>query len=96
MYFSDVGTIALILALGFAVYTVVVAVLGAIRGIAPLVASAKRSTLTVTFFLLAGAKANLDGINNPAIYVIRPPLGAADEEKTRSQFNEFCRLLHRL
>ena len=55
MYFSDVGTIALILALGFAVYTVVVAVLGAKRGIAPLVASAKRSALTVTFFLLVAA-----------------------------------------
>ncbi len=57
MYFSDVGTIALILALGFAVYTVVVAVLGAIRGIAPLVTSAKRSALTVTFFLLVAASA---------------------------------------
>ncbi len=57
MYFSDVGSIALILALGFAVYTVVVAVLGAIRGIAPLVTSAKRSALTVTFFLLVAASA---------------------------------------
>src|SRR5713226_469477 len=45
------------LALGFAVYTVVVAVLGAIRGIAPLVTSAKRSALTVTFFLLVAASA---------------------------------------
>ena len=57
MYFSDVGTIALILALGFAVYTVVIAVLGAKRGITPLVASAKRSSLTVTFFLLVAASA---------------------------------------
>jgi cytochrome c-type biogenesis protein CcmF len=57
VYFSDVGTIALILALGFAVYTGVIAVLGAKRGIAPLVASAKRSSLTVTFFLLVAASA---------------------------------------
>ncbi len=57
MYFSDVGTIALILALGFAVYTVVIAVLGAKRGITALVASAKRSSLTVTFFLLVAASA---------------------------------------
>jgi cytochrome c-type biogenesis protein CcmF len=52
VHFSDLGTIALILALGFAVYTAIVAVLGATRGLAPLVASARRSALTVTFFLL--------------------------------------------
>jgi len=55
VYFSDLGTIALILALGFAVYTVIVAVLGATRDLASLVASAKRSALTVTFFLLMAA-----------------------------------------
>jgi len=57
VYFSDLGTIALILALGFAIYTIIVAVPGAIRGNAPLVASAKRSTLVVTFFLLTASTA---------------------------------------
>ncbi len=52
MYFSDLGIISLILALGFAVYTIVVAVLGATRDIPQLVASAKRSVLIVAFFLI--------------------------------------------
>lgn len=52
MYFSDLGIIALILALGFAIFTIVVAVLGAIRNFPLLVASAKRSVLVVAFFLL--------------------------------------------
>ena len=55
MYFSDLGTTALFLALGFAVYTVTVAILGATRASAPLVASAKRSALVVTFFLLTAS-----------------------------------------
>ncbi|QBD81220.1 heme lyase CcmF/NrfE family subunit [Ktedonosporobacter rubrisoli] len=57
MYFSDIGIIALILATGFALYTVVIAVLGAVRNKAQLVASAKLSTLTVAFFLLLAAAA---------------------------------------
>ena len=57
MYFSDLGVIALLLALGLAVYTVIAAVLGAIRSSSPLVASAKRSTLAVTFFLVLAAAA---------------------------------------
>ena len=52
MYFSDLGFISLLLAAGFALCTIVSAVTGALRGSAPLVASAKRGTLTVTFFLL--------------------------------------------
>ena len=52
MYFSDLGIISLILAVGFAVYTMVVAVLGATRNMAQLVASAKRGVLAVTFFLM--------------------------------------------
>jgi cytochrome c-type biogenesis protein CcmF len=57
VYFSDLGIISLILALGFAFYTMVVAVLGAIRGIPQLVASAKRSILAVTFFLILASAA---------------------------------------
>jgi cytochrome c-type biogenesis protein CcmF len=57
VYISDLGIISLILALGFAVYTVVVAVLGAIRDIPHLVASAKRSILAVSFFLILASAA---------------------------------------
>ena len=52
MHFSDLGNISLIVALGFAIYTVVLAVLGATRNIPQLVTSARRSLLAVTFFLL--------------------------------------------
>ncbi|HZR42390.1 MAG TPA: cytochrome c biogenesis protein CcsA, partial [Ktedonobacteraceae bacterium] len=52
MYFSDIGTIALILASGFALYTVIASVLGAIRGVPALVVSARRGVLAVTFFML--------------------------------------------
>ncbi len=52
MYISDLGTIALILALGFALYTIVVAVSGAVFSKDQLVASAKRSVLAVAFFML--------------------------------------------
>src|SRR5713226_7472439 len=45
VYFSDLGFISLILALCFAIYTIVMAVLGAVRNMPPLVASAKRSVL---------------------------------------------------
>ncbi|MBE3558029.1 MAG: heme lyase CcmF/NrfE family subunit [Ktedonobacteraceae bacterium] len=57
MYFSDLGIIALILALGFACYSVVAAVLGAVRHIAPLVESARRGVLIVTGFTLLAAAA---------------------------------------
>ncbi|MDQ2903220.1 MAG: heme lyase CcmF/NrfE family subunit [Chloroflexota bacterium] len=57
MYFSDVGIIALILALGFAVYTLIVAVLGAVREMPPLVASARRAVLIVAGFLLLASAA---------------------------------------
>ncbi|HEX7734485.1 MAG TPA: heme lyase CcmF/NrfE family subunit [Ktedonobacteraceae bacterium] len=57
MYFSDLGSIALILALGFAVYTMIAAVLGAVYNLPRLVISAKRSTLVVTFFMLLAAAA---------------------------------------
>lgn len=52
MYFSDLGTIALILAAGFALYTIFAAAWGAQRNMPLLVKSALRSTLAVTFFLL--------------------------------------------
>lgn len=55
MYFSDLGVIALLLALGFAVYTIVVAVLGVTRDLPALIASAKRSTIVVTLFMLLAA-----------------------------------------
>ncbi len=57
MYFSDLGTIALILALCFAVYALSAAVLAASRDSAPLITSAKRSALMVTFFLLVASAA---------------------------------------
>ncbi len=52
MYFSDLGSIALILASGFALYTIFAAVLGIKRNMPQLITSALRSTLVVTFFLL--------------------------------------------
>ncbi|HEX4714396.1 MAG TPA: heme lyase CcmF/NrfE family subunit, partial [Ktedonobacteraceae bacterium] len=57
MHFSDLGVLSLILALGFAVYTLVAAVLGGARKSSRLVASAKRGTLTVTFFMLLASAA---------------------------------------
>lgn len=57
MYFSDLGNISLVLALGFAVYTVIAAVLGAARNQPQLVASAKRGTLIVTCFMLLASAA---------------------------------------
>jgi cytochrome c-type biogenesis protein CcmF len=57
VYFSDLGVIALILALGFAFYTIVASVLGAVRCMPQLVQSAKRSLLTVTFFMLLASAA---------------------------------------
>ena len=57
MYFSDLGIISLVLALGFAVYTVIAAVMGGVRNQSQLVASAKRGTLIVTFFMLLASAA---------------------------------------
>ncbi len=57
MYFSDLGIIALILAAGFALYTIFAAAFGAQRNMPLLVASALRSTLVVTFFLLLASAA---------------------------------------
>ncbi len=57
MYFSDLGVIALFLALGFAAYTPVAAVLGATRNFPRLVVSARNSTLVVAFFLLLASAA---------------------------------------
>jgi cytochrome c-type biogenesis protein CcmF len=57
VYFSDFGYISLILALGFALYTIIAAVLGATRSTPQLVRSAKRALLAVTFFLLLAAAA---------------------------------------
>src|SRR2546426_4050673 len=57
VYLSDAGFIALILALGFSLLTIVLAVLGAGRGSVPLIASAKRGALTVTCFLVLAAAA---------------------------------------
>ncbi len=57
MYFSDLGIISLILALGFALYAIIAAVLGALRSANQLVESAKRSVLTVTFFMLLASAA---------------------------------------
>lgn len=57
MYFSDLGIISLVLALGFAVYTVIAAALGGRRNSPQLVASAKRGTLVVTCFMLLASAA---------------------------------------
>ncbi len=61
MYFSDIGVIALILALGFSVLAMIIAVIGAVHRIPAsaqaLVMSAKRSVLAVTFFLLLASYA---------------------------------------
>lgn len=57
MYFSDLGIIALILALGFASYTLVVAVLGAVRNMPQLISSSIRSALVVTGLMLLASAA---------------------------------------
>jgi cytochrome c-type biogenesis protein CcmF len=59
VYFSDLGIIALILALGFACYTGVVAVVGAIRAMPQLITSAQRGVLAVAVFLLLASGALL-------------------------------------
>ena len=57
MYFSDLGSIALILAISFALYTIFAALLGVKRNMPQLITSALRGTLVVTFFLLLAAAA---------------------------------------
>ncbi len=61
MHFSDLGTIALILALGFSVLAMIVAVIGAVHRVPTssqaLLQSAKRSVLVVAFFLLLASYA---------------------------------------
>jgi cytochrome c-type biogenesis protein CcmF len=57
VHFSDLGFIALILALGFAIYTGCAAVVGARRGSRLLVVSAKRGVLVVACFLLLASAA---------------------------------------
>ncbi len=52
MYFSDLGLIALFLALTFALYTVGAAIFGAVRHLPQVVRSAQRSTLVVTCCLI--------------------------------------------
>ncbi len=61
MYFSDIGTVALILALGFSVLAMIVAVVGAVHrtpaSSLALILSAKRSVLAVAFFLILASYA---------------------------------------
>ncbi len=57
MYFSDLGIISLILALGFALLAIIVGVLGAVRNTVSLVDAARRSALAVTFFMLLASAA---------------------------------------
>jgi cytochrome c-type biogenesis protein CcmF len=52
VHFSDLGIIALMLGLGFAIFTGVAAVIGAIRSKPLLVSSAQRGVLVVAFFLI--------------------------------------------
>ena len=55
MHFSDLGMIAQLLALVFAVYAVAASVLGAVRHNAALVASGRRAVLMVATFLVTAA-----------------------------------------
>jgi len=57
VHVSDLGVIALILALVFSAYTLLAAVLGAVRVSAPLVASARRGVLAVMILLLLASAA---------------------------------------
>lgn len=52
MYFSDIGFIALMLALGFSVLTIIIAMVGAVRGLPQAITSAKRAVLVVAGFLI--------------------------------------------
>ncbi len=55
--FAALGNITLILALGFALCTILMAILGATRGLSQMVVCAKRSLLVVTTFLLLASAA---------------------------------------
>ncbi len=55
MHVSDLGVISLALALGFAIYTIITGVLGAVRRSPRLVASMRRGVLVVAFFLIAAS-----------------------------------------
>jgi cytochrome c-type biogenesis protein CcmF len=55
VYFSDLGNLALILALGFALFSAIIAIIGAVRARPLWVASARRGVLVVTGFLLLAA-----------------------------------------
>jgi cytochrome c-type biogenesis protein CcmF len=52
VYFSDLGTISLILALGFALYTIVAAIVGARRELPQMVLSAQCSLLVLTCLMV--------------------------------------------
>jgi len=52
VHFSDLGYLSLLLACGFAVFTGIIAVVGAIRTKPRLLRSAQRGALVVTFFLI--------------------------------------------
>ena len=49
----------------------------------------------VAFFLLTGTKGDTTRLAGQSVYVIRPPLGATDEEKCREQYDDFCRRMRR-
>ncbi len=55
MYFSDLGNFALILALGFALISAILAIFGAVRARPQFVTSARRGVLVVAGFLLLAA-----------------------------------------
>ncbi len=57
MYYSDLGTISLMLALAIAVYATIAAVLGSVRALPQLVQSARRAVLAVAFFLVLASAA---------------------------------------
>jgi cytochrome c-type biogenesis protein CcmF len=57
VHISDLGVIALVLALGFSAYTLLAAVLGAVRACPSLVASARRGVLAVMLLLLLASAA---------------------------------------
>ena len=52
MHFSDIGMIAQLLALVFAIYAIVASVLGAVYKVSPLQASGRRAVLAVAVFLI--------------------------------------------
>jgi cytochrome c-type biogenesis protein CcmF len=55
VHVSDLGVLSLVLALGFTIFSAVVAVLGAVRNSTALISSAKRGVLVVAFFLITAS-----------------------------------------